>query len=889
MGLVQDIINDAKRTVASSRVLRDEKALRHLAPNEAKAHRMPVVYGNNDFLLSKGAAWNGFQVPNKSWGFLGQSERDSYFYNATAVFGSHFPADKENAGHLLVTNRVYTADEWQEGLLARYDDASAVFGKYVQASREEIESKEFFERECYLFTRLGARGAGNGIRGMANRTVEFFASSAGIDDNQPELDEQEKWSSEATTVTDTLSTSWLRAEPIHRRRLEWLIRHLDTPGLPTPEVAPADDLDWAAGQWRTTMAAYTEVVHLGMSGKERYSCVEFTAPTGAGKSYAAYLPINHIPNDMLSEVNWLHHSSSLNFPVDTSLFFEIIDPDRAEALLRKPMTDAEAQEEEDAEAGVRPDDVTMLQQQGLRDVKRQVQMARNKISIWQAVLCVYDTDKTELLSKVIKLIKHYKDIHFELVCPPTDQRELFYQSLPGSEILVDDWIHRTDPGYLGAAQPWLTTSVGDRNDSHGLYQGHTVIRDSNGNPQKGLPFFYDLQNVVDEEGKAPTEVVFGNPGSGKTVSRGLKVAFEDALRRITQFVWDPKGDFLPLKAYAKRLKLDNAKVKLVDIFDTSNSVSLDSFGIAEVDTKKDIDERASSALEVLENLCHRQLNAHGAQSALLRRLLDEVVKEVMNREATRGETPKMKTVLSLLEQMKMGNFDGMPTVREEKRSEWQDAAWTLHSRLESVAADTLGRLLFRDPEEAGSIKVEKGDLIIFVALGMTPTEPGSEPTQKSIIADVVSGLMTDFIRSLLHVLEDKVPKSIILDEWHVIKRTKRAEALMDWLRRMGRSKRCMVRQLSQSATDFDNKSVSTIWAGYCQNDEEAMASCQMLGIEKSQANIKLLQALKAGQFLFKDVYGRVAHVQVEVWDDFLLEIFDTQAVSKKEMLNMAAA
>lgn len=41
---------------------------------------------------------------------------------------------------------------------------------------------------------------------------------------------------------------------------------------------------------------------------------------------------------------------------------------------------------------------------------------------------------------------------------------------------------------------------------------------------------------------------------------------------------------------------------------------------------------------------------------------------------------------------------------------------------------------------------------------------------ESAISDVISGLMTDF------------------DEWHVIKRTSSAEPLLDWLRRMGRSK-----------------------------------------------------------------------------------------------------
>jgi hypothetical protein len=888
MGLVSDIIRDARRITASGRVLKDEDAYRSLALNERKGYRMPIVYGNNDYFLTKEGAWTGFQIANKPWGFLDGSARKQYFYASNSIFNRIFPSEKENSGHLIVTNRVYTADEWEQALINRYSStASENFNRYVRASRRVIEQREFFERECYLFSKLGSRGNQGGVRNIARGVVEFLALGAGMDDAQPDVEEQDFWSSQAASMVDTLSTSWLRAEPIHRRRCEWLTRHLDTPGLPTPEVAPADDQEWGAGWWRTVLASYTQEVDLGVVGKNRYRCVKFDAPTGAGTTYAAFLPVSHIPSRLHFEQNWMHHASSLNFPVDSSLHFEIIDPDRAEKDLEKPITDADAQEEEDMEAGVRTDETTQIQQQGLRQVKTQVRMNREPLAYWQCVFAVYDTDKDELLSKVARLIKHYNDIQFELVCPRNDQRELFYQSFPGSDILVQDWLHRTDTAYLAAAQPWLTSTVGDQDDVHGLYQGHTIIRDANGIPQKGVPVFYDLQNVVDEEGKAPTEVVCGFPGSGKSVSRGLKVAHEDALRGITQFVWDPKGDFLPLQRFAARMQLNPAKVKLVDLYDPNNSVSLDAFAVAEVDEKRGIDERETSALDVLNTLCMDYVN--NSQDGLqYQALLQLAVSTVINEERMTGERATMSRVLGLIHQWRKGNFEGVD-VRDARREQWTDCARMLDEYLSSVRKDTLGRLLFRDPSEAGSIKIEQGDLIIFVAIKMNTTEPGQKPTRSTAISDVISGLMTDYIRSLLFVLPDEVPKSAIFDEWHVIKRTSRAEALLDWLRRMGRSKRCMVRQMSQSALDFSKGSLSTVWAGYAQNDEEAEASCSLLGIEASPSNIQMLKSLRAGQFLFRDVYGRVAQVQVDIWDDWLLSKFNTQAVAKAALAESLAA
>lgn len=888
MSVIRDVVKETRRIFAGHQAIREEDRLRTLAVNERKGFRLPIIYGNNDYILARDSAWTGFAVPNKSWGFLDESERRRYFHASNTIYDRIFPAGKENAGHLLVTNQVYSADEWEQSLLERYrETAGTGFGKYVRKSRETIEQREFFDRECYLFTRLGARGNPGGLKGFLREVIETLAMGAGLDDAQPDTDEQTFWSKQSRSAVDNLSTSWLNALPIHRRRVEWLVRHLDTPGLPTPDVAPADDQEWGAGFWRTTLASYTEEVDLGVVGKDRYRCVEFEAPTGAGKTYAAYLPVSNIPAATWYGQNWAHHASSLNFPVDVSLHFEIIDPERAEKDLETLVTAAEAQEEEDREAGFSGDETVTIQRDSARRVKTNVQMNAQPLVYWQAVFCVYDTDKEELLSKVTRLVRHYKEIQFKLECPRNDQRELFYQSMPGSDILVQDWMHRTDTKYLAAAMPWLTSTVGDRDEAHGLYQGHTIVHDANGVPQKGVPVFYDLQNVVDDEGKAPTEVVVGFPGSGKSVSRGLKVAHEDAMRGITQFVWDPKGDFLPLKQYAKRMLLDDRKVKLVDLYDANNSVSLDPYAIAEVDQDKDIDEREASALDMLQRLCYEFVN--DVQNGLhYKDLLQQAVALTLAGES-HGTPPTMQETLGHIRAWRSGDFSKLSDLHPDKHSLWEDLARMLDQHLSSVEKMTLGRLLFRDPTGAGTMRVTEGDLIIFVAIKMQTTEPGDEPTRTSSVADVVSGLMVDFIRSMLYTLPDEVSKSLIFDEWHVIKRSNRAEPLLDWLRRMGRSKRCMVRQMSQSATDFSKGSLSTVWCGYAQNDEEAQASCELLDMEPTEHNKSLLQSLSAGQFLFRDVLGRIALVQVDIWDSWLLSKFNTQAKAKAEILADLAA
>lgn len=850
-----------------------------------EAHRLPVVFGSNDFFLTRDGAWCGFMVPQKPWGFLPEKERILYYYSSVSFYDRMFPTGKDNAGQLLITNRVHSADEWQRALLARYEKyASPAFKIYVEHSREAVDRSEFWEQDIYLYVRLGSRGSRGGLIGEFRDAMAFFMNGMGLDDSQPDPDEMEFWDGQASAITQSLATSWLRATPTDRVDLERVIRHLDSPAQPSPDVAPVDEQAWSLGKWRTVLAAFTEEVPLGQSGKDRYNCVKFITPVGTGTSYAAYLVLSHIPDSLHYATNWIHHATSLDFPVDISLRFEVIDADRAEKDLERPIWAAEQQQDEDAGAGYKPDESTLIQEAVLREVKTRVRMGRVPLTYWQAVLCVSDTNKDALMRKVVTLIRHYRDIQFELVCPPLDQRELYYQSQPGSELLIRDWLQRTDAAYLAAGMPWLTSTVGD---NAGTYQGHTVLLDANGTLQAGVPVFFDLQNVADEEDLAPTEVVTGFPGSGKTVSRGLKVALEDGLRGVTQFIWDPKGDFRPLYEYAYEMHLDPAKVRLIDLLDPNSSVSLDAFSIADVDPAHSIDERETLALEVVTALCTEFVN-NPARGLTYANILGVVIQVVLAREVRTGEQATMRGVLEVLTALSVGDYTDpeLAKMPVNRRIEWQEYADLLVRHLSRVERSTLGRLFFRQPDRDG-MRLAEGTMTIFVAIGLRPSDPQTSggasqaPSLTNIISDVLSGLMVDYIRSLLSNLPHWIPKSAVFDEWHVIKRTSRAEALGDWLRRMGRSRRCSVRQMSQSAKDVDTGSLAAAWCGLCVDEDEARASCRLLGIEASDANIRMLMSLGKGEFLFRDSRGRVARTQIVIWSAWLLDKFNTQASSKE--------
>jgi replicative DNA helicase len=1190
-GFLSTVLSQATRRARALKEIRNEDDARLVSKSDAGPCRLPIVFSNDSFFLTRDGAWTGMRIPTKSSGFLSARARQEYYRSAQKVFAKDLPKEKENAGQILVTNRVVSMDEWETQILdptSKYNpNLTSGYQAYVREARRNIEASSFSQPETYLFVRQGSRG-GTGVTKIVNQVVDLVLAGAGMDDSQPDKEEVSYWEPQATNLRRTLSSTWLQAQPVTRRELEWVVRHQDMPGLPTPDVSPSDEQEWGAGAWRTALSSYTEEIPLGIINRRRYYGLRVDGPTGAGTSYVAFLPIASIPQAVRYDANWLDFASKTDFPVDINLHFEVIGAAAVERQLDKATETAEAQLDEAADVGAQ-DSVTATQHAQLDQTRTQMAMNKSPMVYWQAVMSVYADDRETLLDRISSLIQHYNAIHFELVCPDKDQRELYFQSFPGAPVTLDDWFHRTDTQFFAACQPWLSQAIGNSVDIPGDYQGYSLEVDSSGNLKRGRPFFFNLFSVVDGQGKAPTEGVVASPGAGKrlplttpilredgtwttmgdlrvgdriwsthgptavtrlspvkedapalrmvfddgttqvcdpehrwtfmgpdapswpvpdqnepdgalsglltsndpedtttpeqlatlvgdsqraedylraserlrpdgsgrfrmrdlcrevledrgadtgacgititaqeartlldegralslpladpltlpeaavrpdaldaptlarlvtagsassadvesaliwpehdrrrlleavlgdpeglaadddvvealatlaaatatgvvtspgriratgspsrclvaiepvpsvpmrcitvdspnhlylagtrllpthnTVSRGLKPVHEDALRGVTQYVWDPKGDFRPLFNSARELMLDPDKVRLIDLGDPKVSISLDAFTVAEYDPDNLIDSRESSAREVLRLLAREQTSNENPAAITYRGVIDQAVSAVIEAEKTTQVAPTMQGILAVLRDWRE-EINLPPFRREEKKENFIDAVEDLLRQYEAIARDSMGRLLFLDPSQGGSLDVEEGVLTIFVAMKLKTTDPGEEQTPTTVVGDTIAAMMVDYIRSLLSRLPIPVQKSATFDEWHVIKRTKRADALVDWLRRMGRSRRCAVRQMSQSAKDLSASSLACVWIGWSTEETEAEASCDLLGIEKTTANVETIMHLNKGEFIFRDGFGRLARVFVDFWDTSVLEIFRTEAMAQ---------
>lgn len=854
---------------------------------DRELHRLPVVYGTNEYFLTRDAMWIGFHVPHKDAGFLSFRRRQDYFESAENWFAS-FPSEEENAGHILVVNHVQTAADWESSLiekqrrLADEEERELPYGfvPYIRLARQAIDAQEFFRRDVYLFVRTNDRSDfKGGVKGVLEMMGRQLTSGFGIDDSQPLEEEKQLNDERARQVTAKMAKTWVQPAPLRRSRVEWIIRYIDSLGQPTPDTAPLDEQYWGIGRWQTSMASWTREVDLGKdASNKRIRAVEFLTTTGEGKSYACFLPMAIIPNAISPFSNWLFNASTLQFPVDVSMRFEVVDPVRAEKELDRPIDAAKAQAMEEREADRDLDETTLAQRSQLEAVKRSTIMNREPLVFWQTTLVVYDSDVDVLKKKVAELRAHFDTMQIQLMVPPMDQRSLFYQMFPGSELIVKDWIQRTNTKYVASAMPWLDTSVGASQENPALYQGFTIITQGN-QAKPGSPVFFDLVSVADEEGRAPTEFVCGDPGSGKTVSRGLKPVHENALKGITQFVWDPKGDFLPIQKFADKLLLDPDKIRVIELGGGSDtSISLDAFAIAEYDPALEIDDRAATAQDVLHGLTRALRNT--SSNNVIHEVIDDAVDVILTAAEREGRQPKMAELFPLLARWQDRNF-GSLGISSDKHNAYADAARILQRHLNTIQRNSLGKILFTDPER-GSLRVEPGTTTIFNAINLKEVDPEirSDEGVDTSISRVIQEMMTSYIRSLLYRLPDTVTKAVFFDEWHVIRRSPAAERLLDWLKRMGRSKRTSVTYLSQSALDSGGGTLNSIWCGKCETEENARASCRLLQIEVNDYNVSVLTNLSAGEFVYRDPEGHVARVSVDFWDRDVLNMFNTQAAAK---------
>ncbi|GGO98075.1 ATP-binding protein [Wenjunlia tyrosinilytica] len=823
--------------------------------------RIGYRYMDDQVLLDAEGAYTLVSVPTRTWEMMGPLDKRAALAQVYASL-TGLPRGANHQSRLLTTEFPFNADLWAK----RLDERTQSHGipargwpVHLQDTRDRINRADWPLKRVYLAVRLGDRASYNGGWGRVQRFFDQVRKPLDLDDDMPPLDEVGVWHDAATDVRDTLRRSMLRCQPVGRQEAEMLLLHLTHPGLPAPDPSAVAPQRYGPGELQALCGGEVVKEQLGKIGKYQYKCLRHETVTGT--SYQIWFALSMGPEEVnFPNTLWLDLTSRLPFPVVQSVGFEIQELSDTRKDADKALRNVEEQFYNDAEAGVSTDLTYHQKRELATQMKFLVDHHRIPFVRMRALFGIAATDRDELRENARDFVRTMREEGgYSVDAPPTHQKFFFYEALPGGRPKDTDYMRRVPLDYLASGMPHISSSAGD---GEGLYQGYTI----GAGGQPGEPVFVDHMLYATQSQMAPTEGVPGDPGGGKTVSRGLKPVWEDALRGITQVVWDPKGDYLVLKKYAEDLGLNPDKVICVNVYDAEPGM-LDPSAQAET-----AEEAAQLMRETLLRLVPDLLAGQNGSD------FGDVVRQAVAAAMAegRGSTYLMR-VVEILEA-----WEKLPPSPENINQErCRQFSGPPARRFRDVSTTKLGQLVFgRSPRP---FRIPVGYTVIFCTLGLQMPDPGKPPeamSERELLSDVIAGLMADNTWNIMATLDPAIPKAITWDEWHTSKDNPRAKTLVDRIKRLGRSRNTFLRLISQSAGDFDSSFITGVWAFGTSSKDEAVKTCEFLGVAANDQNIGLILGLggesgEKGVCVFKDRGGKLARVKVEFIYDFVLDIFDT--------------
>lgn len=861
-------------------------------------HRYPLRFAHDDgWWLTEMTAGTAFYVDRVHTDFLTSKGTNSLFMGARDLLAA-IPSDAGAFAHLTTTTSLwdgagwlaeYTADAERRNAAGIAHHTESYLERAAETARHLADAAPM-TRDVTLIVTEGPRHKASVLTGaekIAARFSEALLLSAWRDKRPPTADEKEYW---ATQLEERIRS--LRCAPLTLGELSHLTQRTAAPGLPVAHYFSVDAETRGAGAWANSYEDIAEVVPCGLARK----CVRVGNASGQEK-YVAYLPAAEIPGHLNASYRFVDIVATQKFPCDTHLFYEMIDPERAARGFGRRKALAKSNVEDSVERDGNAEE----QLSRLEDAERQASQGQ-KYTRFQYYVVVWANTTTELADRVSLLTKVHAKSGVKLVWPPDDQMDLRIQSLPGSAPRCGDWFHEAKYDYLGAFASWTQGYLGNRDkDAPQVHPtGEYVGRSVNMSGTKGLPVFWWINDAA--KVGPPVQTWAATSGSGKTYSGGTSVLAQGLWRGTTQLVADPKGDAISL--YRDRhilfTEAEAAKVKLVDM--SKGNVTLDAMRIPTEEDAEAMslpgrevtvaDLRAEAAKDVLMSL-----TAKDPRSDNWRTLIESAVEHVVSN----APDPIMRNVLDVLQKWQSKMFDqGEPPEQVSYLEDRSRSLYELHSFLTSVSKHALGRLLIPSREAAmgSGLRIEQGDLLIFLTKDLTTGDRGGSERDK-VISETMMGLLLSLMRSMCYELPKQAEKHIMIDEWHTFRDTTISN-FIGWLRRVARSQNIGVTALAQAASDFkgmegddaEKQSVSAVWLGPLETDDDAHMACRQADIEANEHNINLyrrgLARFGKGHFTLSTPEGTLACYR-EIVNAAMAERLRTESDKMAKMDKEAAA
>lgn len=803
--------------------------------------RLPIRYLDNTILVSDKATWTWVRIPQAPYEFQSPTQRESSAARLASALVALAPRNEPVEAHLIVTHHPFNTQQWARDLSARSALWSPKPGwlNYLSNMADYVQQSDYLTKSVYLGIKLpGTKNEGKfNMAALLGPAQNFFRTPEkllGIDDPEIPVDELRQSHAQANIFRRVLADSHVGAIPVNADEVAWLISKPLYPTLmpPDPSLLPRDTYRGGElhGLVEATVEAQRRFLKISQFDHENHREVD---------GYSAWVCASRFPEVLHypEQEPWMHHSSTLPFPVDIHARFTIVPAAQVAKDVKKRLADAMDQASHISEGGMHVPLEVLEQLETATVVGHDLKKNTTPWVYARYRFNITADSADEVIARTRTFTDHYRDLSIDMVCPSGDQFQLLKEAIPGFPAANNaPYYQKQDCVTLAAGMPHATSQVGDNPSTGegwlGPYLGETTSR-------VRLPVFLSPHAAM-ARNYPPTIAVIGAPGGGKSMS-----AFTLAYQCATQGVWtiyiDPKADAKPMGSLPG---LGNAQV--LDLRAGADGM-LDPFSMADSAA-----ERSLLALETLRLLLGGVRISEEREAALIR-AVDYVATQ---------QAPSLSMVVDVLVQST------------------DLAAQNLGATLRTLQQLPFARLCFA-PDSGIRLRPEEG-LTIVTLLGLDLPAAGSSPENYSYenrLAVSVLYLLTRYARRLMLNLNKSHPKAIFVDEAWAITNTDAGARLIPEIARMGRSHNTALVMVTQNAQDLMDEqitnSVSSVLAFRSTNTGEIDAVLSLLGLEVTEGNRAAVRDLYTGECLMRDVDRRVSRVQVVAWEPNLYRAFNT--------------
>lgn len=568
--------------------------------------------------------------------------------------------------------------------------------------------------------------------------------------------------------------------------------------------------------------------------------------------FVAYLPVLRFPINM-AYTRFLYNFQNINFPVHANLRIKYENKSFNLNEVNKIKNRIKDQNQQRFEADEEDDDLINNGSELLNRLENRIRNEDMPILYANCTYSIEGNTVEECSSKVKFFIEYMKKFDIELV-QPVDQVFYFNECLPGSLAYKKDYLQVMNVESFGESMFGASRKVGNK---VGMYLGKDVSISGETKQNSVFPVFYHPfiahLGLPGSITSSPHVSISGPTGMGKSLLMKY-IIFYSAFLGAKIIVIDPKNE------YERNFKnsADSTNNKFFKtLVNSFNYITLSSD--AKDKGKLDVllflrdDIKFSTAVSILESI-----GGVGAQERNIKTAINKCVEHAIKRDLG------LLYVVDLLM-----NYDDIE-VRH------------FGELIKTMSQNGLGQLLFAySRDEIDYIDLNHSNVNIIQIQNISlPNE--NKPIDKQNTEEVISvAIMQAISKFSISVARDyEGLKMLVIEEAWAIQRTMDGKALTKELLRTGRSLQSSLYLVTQSGKDYDDQDIKeqigNKFAFQAKDQREQEMILKYFELEINEVNLKSLSNMSEGECLFKDIYGRVSKISIDIIFNEWLNAFNTK-------------